>query len=288
MESIRSALGWVEQNHHVKVICAFEFGSRGCGHSCEETSDHDVHFIFARRPSEYLTIDGEPRPPQDIVDVPAAGEVTGWDVGKALRLLRDSNTCVVDFLRPRNRRAFVLYDEPFVSRAAALAAAHVSPRALAHQHLSTARKHEKLFFPRGQRTVVASKKYVYMIRPLLCLRLLSSLVIPHGASIDSIPPESSIPPIDISELVGLISEDSARRGESAPVERFKALITDLKSSGSVSNYPRDPVLDGWATVLFSDADSFIHSLKPTRGVKTLPPSAPFNELCAQAILTAFQ
>jgi predicted nucleotidyltransferase len=121
-----------------------------------------VRFIYVNRLSWYLAVDAG----RDVIEQPISGDldVNGWDLRKALQLLRQSNPTLLEWLR-----------SPIVYREEAAAAARL--RTLAeegfsavrgyHHYVSMAKKNFREHL-RGEE--VRYKKYLYVLRPLLAAR----------------------------------------------------------------------------------------------------------------------
>src|SRR4051812_30734596 len=86
--TILRALREIEAREDVAVLFACEAASRGWGYA-SPGSDHLVRFIYVRRLDRYLTLE----PARDVIEPPAGAEldISGWDLRKALQLLRDSS-----------------------------------------------------------------------------------------------------------------------------------------------------------------------------------------------------
>src|SRR6266540_3954918 len=97
-EQVDRRLDEIEANHDVRVAFCCESGSRAWGFASTD-SDYDVRFIYVRRPEWYLSIDLEER--RDVIETPIEGvwDVNGWDLRKALRLLRKSNPPLFEWLQ---------------------------------------------------------------------------------------------------------------------------------------------------------------------------------------------
>lgn len=158
---IEKTLARVEQEHDVKVLFACESGSRGWGFASPD-SDYDVRFIYVNRADWYLSV----FPGRDVIELPISDvyDVSGWDLRKALGLLRNGNATLVEWLSSP-----VVYtsDTTFLS-AVRLAAERVHrPERAFHYYLHMAKKNYREHL-RGE--IVRLKKYLYVLRPLLaCL-----------------------------------------------------------------------------------------------------------------------
>ena len=184
--TVRETLAELERRHRVRVLFACESGSRGWGFASPD-SDYDVRFIYVNRLSWYLTVDAG----RDVIEQPISGEldVNGWDLRKALQLLRDSNPTLIEWLRSP-----IVYrqDAPWVERFRALAEQGFSPVRGYHHYVSMARRNlrEHLY---GD--VVRYKKYLYVLRPLLAARWIRE--------------GRGVPPMRFADLVAATSLDAA-------------------------------------------------------------------------------
>jgi uncharacterized protein len=85
----------IEKNNGVKVIYACESGNRAWGFASED-SDYDVRFIYVHSKYWYLTIAEK----KVVIEIPFDGEpdINGWDIRKSLKLLRKSNSPLLEWL----------------------------------------------------------------------------------------------------------------------------------------------------------------------------------------------
>ena len=92
---ILKELNAIEKNNDVKVIYACESGSRAWGFASED-SDYDVRFIYVHSKYWYLTIADK----RDVIEIPFNGrlDINGWGVRKSLKLLRKSNSPLLEWL----------------------------------------------------------------------------------------------------------------------------------------------------------------------------------------------
>jgi predicted nucleotidyltransferase len=136
-------------------------GSRGWGFASPD-SEYDVRFVYVRRLPSYLTLE----PVRDVIEQPISGEldINGWDLRKALQLLRDSNPTLLEWLR-----------SPIVY-AQHEAFAHAPARARRERLFARARlpplrldgEEEPARAPVGERG--APQEVLYVLRPLLAAR----------------------------------------------------------------------------------------------------------------------
>lgn len=158
---IEATLTRIENEHAVKVLFACESGSRGWGFASPD-SDYDVRFIYVHQPDWYLTV----FPGRDVIELPVneVYDVSGWDLRKALGLLRNGNATLVEWLSsPVVYRA----DQHFLDEVRSAAQQVDRPERVFHHYLHMATKNYREHL-RGD--LVRLKKYLYVLRPLLaCL-----------------------------------------------------------------------------------------------------------------------
>lgn len=93
---ISTALRQLEATHGIRILYACESGSRAWGFPSPD-SDFDVRFIYCHPPAWYLTLDEG----RDTLNFPVDDELdlAGWELRKALRLLRASNAALFEWLQ---------------------------------------------------------------------------------------------------------------------------------------------------------------------------------------------
>lgn len=208
--TVLGVLADIEARHGVAVLYACESGSRGWGFASPD-SDYDVRFIYVNRLPWYLKVE----PGRDVIEQPISGEldVNGWDLRKALQLLRDSNPTLLEWLRsPIAYRQ----DDTVAARLRALAEAHFSPVRGYHHYVSMAKKN---FREHLQGETVRYKKYLYVLRPLLAARWIAE---GRGA-----------PPMRFAELAG-----ATLHGEAALVQEINRLLEVKMRAGEAATSPR--------------------------------------------------
>ena len=96
-EEIIRRLKQIEEEEDVTIDYACESGSRAWGFPSAD-SDYDVRFIYHHPRDWYLSIDLEDKP--DVIERPINDEldISGWDLRKALQLLRKSNPPLLEWL----------------------------------------------------------------------------------------------------------------------------------------------------------------------------------------------
>jgi uncharacterized protein len=199
----------IEAEHDVRVLFACESGSRGWGFASPD-SDYDVRFVYVNRLDWYLTVE----PGRDVIEQPISGEldVNGWDLRKALKLLRASNPVLLEWLRSP---ILYLHDEPLASRLRTLTEQHLSFDRAYYHYVSMAKKNcrEHLL---GER--VRYKKYLYVLRPLLAARWIRE---GRGA-----------PPMVFAELAQATLDDAAL------IDEINRLLEVKMRAGEAATSPR--------------------------------------------------
>jgi predicted nucleotidyltransferase len=96
-QEIIKCLDQIERDEDVRIFYACESGSRAWGFESTD-SDWDVRFIYVHPRDWYLTIDIEEK--RDVIERPINDEldISGWDLRKALKLLRKSNPPLLEWL----------------------------------------------------------------------------------------------------------------------------------------------------------------------------------------------
>lgn len=92
--AITDELAQIEREQEVTILWAIESGSRAWGFPSPD-SDFDARFIYVHRPEWYLSI----APSRDVIERPVdeVFDVSGWDLRKALGLLRGGNAALAEW-----------------------------------------------------------------------------------------------------------------------------------------------------------------------------------------------
>ncbi len=157
-ESILDALLKIEEEEEVVIFFACESGSRAWGFESED-SDYDVRFLYIHPIKWYLSVETR----RDVIESPDIGDldISGWDIRKALTLLRKSNPPLLEWLRSPivYRRRYSIIDS-----IRELASEYYSPRSCMYHYLHMAEGNYRKYL-RGDE--VRLKKYFYVLRPIL-------------------------------------------------------------------------------------------------------------------------
>ena len=183
-ERILQGLADIEQQHNVCVLYACEAGSRAWGFASPD-SDYDIRFIFAYPRQRYLTLD-DPRDVIELMDNEHDLDYVGWDIRKALRLLRNTNPALLEWLASPIRYR----DSELREELADIARKYHSPSAIHWHYLKMAEGNFRQYInnPSKRNEAVLTKKYLYVVNPLCKL-----LYYEH---------RHELPPLDFMETLG--------------------------------------------------------------------------------------
>ncbi len=158
---IATRLVAAEDEHGVHILYACESGSRAWGFASPD-SDWDVRFLYVHPLDWYLSV-GEQR---DVIELPIVDDldINGWELRKALRLMRKGNPVLLEWLNSPIRYRV---DTEFLAAIRALAEEHYSPIACFHHYLHTAQNNWRGYL---HGPMVRLKKYLYVLRPVLACR----------------------------------------------------------------------------------------------------------------------
>jgi predicted nucleotidyltransferase len=215
-DRIMQALVEVESEEGVKVLYACESGSRAWGFESDD-SDYDVRFIYLRPTDWYLTIQNK----RDVIEKPIDDEldVSGWDVPKALELLRKSNPPLLEWLQ-----SSIVYrnESSLHGRLCDLMPEYYSPVSCMFHYLHMAENNFRKYLKDDQ---VWTKKYFYVLRPVL-----ACIWIEKGYG---------VVPMEFEALVDKIVDQNGLRSE------IDKLLVDKRSGAELDKGPRNKVISGF-------------------------------------------
>jgi uncharacterized protein len=212
--TIRSELQQLASREQIKILYACESGSRAWGFPSPD-SDYDVRFIYLRPLAWYLSIDDRP----DTIDLPINSllDINGWDLHKALKLFKGSNSVIYEWLQSP-----IIYQDNhhLVTELLKLATHYYSGRAGIYHYLnmttSCYREHLQL-------DPVKLKKYFYALRPILAAKW----IVTH----------QTFPPMVFSKLLELISN---RQDILVEIDRLLAIKATANEATMI---PASPILN---------------------------------------------
>lgn len=213
---IAARLAHIEAECNVRILYACESGSRAWGFASPD-SDWDVRFLYVHPLDWYLSV-SELR---DVIELPIAEDldINGWELRKALRLMRKSNPVLLEWLNSPIRYRM---DAEFHSAMQTLAADFYSPTACFHHYLHMARGNWREYL-RG--STVKLKKYLYVLRPVLACRWIEAGM--------------GTMPVEFMRLVEAMISDSVLR---AAIDQLLAL---KRTSGELGIGPAIPDIDAF-------------------------------------------
>jgi predicted nucleotidyltransferase len=219
---IHSTLDGVKQQFGVRILYAAESGSRAWGFASAD-SDYDVRFVYARPFPAYVTIAKDRR---DVIELPPwrqdgmEFDINGWDIDKALRLLRNGNPNLLEWLY--SPVPYVTLRREWLRN---LAERCFQPRAAVYHYLNMARGNYREYLKGDE---VKLKKYLYVVRPLMVCDWLIN--------------KGSIPPVNFDELLNYYFRD---RESSELEEVVKDLVKRKIEGEELATGPRVATINNW-------------------------------------------
>jgi len=236
IKEIKLALDNIKAEHDVKILFACESGSRAWGFPSID-SDYDVRFIYLYSKDKYLSIDNR----EETLDLPINEvlDVNGWELTKALRLLRNSNAPLFEWLQSP-----VIYeqDTEFIELITPVIANSFSLRAGMHHYTSMVRNALKSL----QTEEVRIKKYFYALRPLLAALWIAR--------------KNELPPMELGALRKQIDDTVWQ-------EKLDNLLTQKSISNEKSTIPRLDYFNQFIEQELTNCDAVAMSL-PKMNVNT--------------------
>ena len=228
MEEIVRRLEAVEEEYGVTILYACEAGSRAWGMDSSD-SDYDVRFIYVPPLEWYLSV----QPPRDVIEqCGPVYDLAGWELRKALALLRKSNPALLEWLHSPT-----VYREagPVREQMADIAAKHSSAPACIYHYHHMARNNFREFI-RGPR--VKLKKYLYVMRPLLAVQWIRK---GRGLPV----------PVRIADLMAMLE------GEPAVANEMLSLLDRKRAGHELAEGPPSLVLNRYIETVLADVDETV-------------------------------
>jgi predicted nucleotidyltransferase len=201
---IDQRLSGICETHDVSIPLAIESGSRAWGFPSPD-SDYDCRFVFVRPVAHHLSLWAR----RDVIETPLEGDLdtSGWEFGKALRLLLKGNAVIIEWLRsPFIYRGEAWFRDEFL----AFAARFANRDLIARHYLHLGERQRRIYFGDGK--AVSQKKIFYALRPAATLRWLR------------LHPDAAVAPMHFPTLML----------ECDPPEEVAALTMDLIERKAVS------------------------------------------------------
>jgi predicted nucleotidyltransferase len=243
-ERISERLDAIEEEHGVKVLYACESGSRAWGFPSPD-SDYDVRFVYVHPRDWYLSLDLERR--DDTIDLPVADalDLHGWDLRKALRLFRDANPTILEWLQsPTVYRE----KEAVMARWRDLMSDYYAPGAVGPAYRGMARS---IAAQNLSEEPIPHKAYLYVLRALLAVRWIEQ--------------DRGLVPVEFARLVDAAEIEAELRAAIDILLERKRTGTEMESG------PRLPVLHE-----FIEAEIERQKTMQFPGSETRPGTEPLN------------
>ena len=182
---ILEVLNQIEKEQEIKILYACEAGSRAQDLASKD-SDYDVRFIYVHTPNWYLSIDQKrdviERSNQDQISIPVHPllDLNGWELTKALRLLRKSNPSLLEWLQSN-----IVYYQAYssIEKIRAMEKKVFSPKSCVYHYLQMSKRNLREI----QGNTVGIKKYLNVLRPILAAKWIEK--------------HNTIPPIEFQVLL---------------------------------------------------------------------------------------
>ena len=222
----------IEKEKNVQILFAVESGCRAWGFSSQD-SDYDVRFVYIQKPEWYLSIEKK----RDVIEYPINDllDINGWDICKALGLLRKYNPALMEWLDSP-----IVYREGYKirERMRDVRAAYFARRTSIHHYLSMAASKYRSYL-RGES--VKSKKYFYVLRPLFACMWLER--------------ENSHPPISFLTLMETQLKDQPQLKE-----QVEALLARKIAGDELTVEPRIDSLNSYIEERLSYLEEYAKGL----------------------------
>ena len=230
---ILDRLSALEQERDIKVLFACESGSRAWGFPSPD-SDYDVRFIYVKPIDWYLSLHNG----KDTIDLPINDEldIGGWELKKALNLLRKSNAPMLEWL---DSPILYRYDAEFLDRLKALSAGFFSPIATVHHYLSMSKK----YIEACQGPELKLKRYFYALRTAVAARWIRE--------------QGTMPPTDFTQMLPNL--------DSALGTKIKELIALKAGKGEAYVHPQEPEVLAFLEEELALSEAAFQSLRGTKG-----------------------
>ena len=249
-EEIKSQLARLENQHDVKILLGVESGSRAWGFESRD-SDWDVRYIYVHKFDWYLKIDDLKDSQEEMLSKDL--DFSGWELKKALKLFRKSNPPMLEWLRSP-----IVYLEQFSTAKTLreMSENYFNPKSCMYHYLSMARNNFRELL---QKDLVKSKKYFYVLRPVLAC--------------DWIKMKNSFPPMEFQDLVNSQVKDEKVKTEIAELLKRKMAGEELKEE------PKIEILNEFLESKIEFFKDYVEQIEPN----DKPQTALLDELFKETI-----
>ena len=249
IEKIKKELARIEEKSDIKILLAVESGSRAWGFASVD-SDWDVRYIYIHRLEWYLKIDDLKDSQEEML--PDDLDFAGWELKKALKLFRKSNPPMLEWLRSP-----IVYLEQFstAERLREMSEEYFNPKSCMYHYLSMAKNNFREFL---QKDLVKSKKYFYVLRPVLAC--------------DWIKENNSFPPMEFQDLLDSQVKDEKVKTEIAGLLKRKMAGEELKEE------PKIEILNEFLEKKIEFYKVYVEQIEPNDKPQTELLDALFKEM----------
>ena len=250
-EEIEKEFARIEKQHDIQILYAVESGSRAWGFASTD-SDWDVRYLYIEKLDWYLKIDENKKDTREKI-LPNDLDLSGWELKKALRLFRKSNPPMLEWLR-----SSIIYKEKFgvAEKLRDLSEKHFNPKSCMFHYLSMAKGNFKEFL---QRDIVKTKKYFYVLRPVLACDWMKN--------------EGTFPPIEFDILVSSQVKDEIIKKEIAVLLKRKIAGDELKQE------PQNEILNEFLEEKINFYTEYANEVEPNEK----PPTVLLDELFKETL-----
>ena len=205
-KEIIEKLNDLEKTHDVTILYACESGSRAWGFPSLD-SDYDVRFVYTHKKNWYLSIAQK----KDVIELPvdAVLDINGWDIKKALVLMRKSNAPLLEWMT--SPIVYKKLDDP-VDAIMDLSKKALLPESSCHHYLALAKRMMDEIYDRD---FPRHKIMLYAVRSIMCC----NWIIRHKTQ----------PPMRIQQLISDLIEDDTLK------EEIERLIAEKAASDEYVN-----------------------------------------------------
>ena len=212
----------MEEKYNINILWAIESGSRAWGFASPD-SDFDIRFIYKRKLKDYLKL----KPERDVIELPIdeTWDVSGWDLYKALKLLKNANPTLYEWMNSPIKYLNTASSAKFRSQIEPLLTLYFSEKKALYHYLSMAKNNH--INHALQMKAVKPKKYFYALRPVLaCLWIIEYHAPPPVLFADLI---KTVLPENIKPYVEYLLElkiNGPEKMEIQPIQEINLFLSD--------------------------------------------------------------
>ncbi len=220
-EKILNRLKRIEKDHQVKIIYAVESGSRAWGFESPD-SDWDIRFIYLHDYKWYLSLKAK-RDVIELMEEPL--DFSGWDLTKALKLLKKSNAHLIEWL---NSPIIYIEEKEIVDKLREISKRFLNLKSLMYHYYHLARRN---YYDYLEKPEVNLKKYFYVLRTISACEWIKNY--------------KTNPPVRFEELLSGVLFDEKVKNEILKLLQKKRKKSELgkgKKIEIINNYIKEKVL----------------------------------------------